>query len=541
MTQSLNWKTDQLFLTNNQGLTLNTLLMNAENVHSKQFLLTNPLNNYYGILIKKREFSQNTTLLTKPRILTRMPYLLLNHYPVLKNGLANQSWSLAEIARNYFYGSAMLDNSIKSWRQRIERYLEGGAIPLPLLRGDEDLWQQLTEQVLKEQHLTIQAAKGEQSRIPLKLTEKLVYLLGIIDGDGHLSKHQVHIVDYSKKQIEQLQGFFQELFGVTGDIREGKNGNYYILLVNGKWIVRLVQYLTGHSLGRKYESLKEPLILQTDHWSHFRCVYWRGLFDADASYKNTLVFTTISKKIIDDLKTYFSSMDISYRISNSTKGYTFYVYAGTRQKVFKAIGSWHPEKRKEFKQLITKNWYGLLSLFHGMQLDNMIDSNYFDFCKLPGKIRLIKGGKILKKLREQFCWTQNELANKLTVSLSTISKYEQLTINPSMDLVKKLFTICGIQSALERMQYFERSCLQLFTFQKKVARFPYKVSTEIYTTMTFVHPRANNIVVLLSNKKELERSILALFNVSFPRDATYLKNLALHSFLMTFGRYSSRR
>ncbi len=455
MTQPLNWKTDALLRED----TLNTLLENGETKDEKERLNDQPLANFYGILIKKLEFSQNNTLLTTARILPRMPYLPLNHYPFLKEELTDHNWLIAEKVRDYFYGSAMMDNSIRGWKQRIDRYVEKGAIPLPMLRGDETLWQQLIEQVLQKQQITIQSAKGERSIIPLALREKLVYLLGIIDGDGHLSKHQVHIVDYSKKQIEQLQSFFQELFGITGDIRKGNNGNYYILLVNGKWIVRLVSFITGHTLGRKYESLREPLILQRPPFQHIRGAYWRGMFDADASYKQALVFCTISEKLADDLNKYLISLGVNCVKNENIHGYTIYVNADSRQIVYDIVSSWHPEKLVEFQQLVTRNWYGSLSLFHGLQFENMIDSDYFNFCKLPGRIRLINGGKVIKKLREQMCWTQNELADELAVSLSSISKYEQLKINPRMALLTKLFTICGILSALERMRYFERNSL----------------------------------------------------------------------------------
>ncbi|MHA1435244.1 MAG: LAGLIDADG family homing endonuclease [Candidatus Heimdallarchaeota archaeon] len=283
----INWQTDPLLwgqqqLVTNQWQTLNNLLTETKKSEERELLIKQPLRNFYGILIRTQDFNDkvNDPNQKRVRVLTRMPFLPLVLYPAVMELLAKKVWLLAEGARDYFYQSAKKDHSITSWKQRIDRYLDRGAIPLPLLRVDETLWQRLTEQILQEKKITIQSAKGEQSIIPLELTEKLVYLLGIIDGDGHLSKHQVHIVDYSKKQIEQLQQLCQELFGVTGHIQEGNEGNYYILLVNSKWIVRLVQFLTGHSLGRKYESLREPLILKTEPWNRFRGAYWRGMFDA---------------------------------------------------------------------------------------------------------------------------------------------------------------------------------------------------------------------------------------------------------------------
>ena len=534
----LNWKTDPLL----QDVTLNELVANTMEPSERQVLINNPLANFYGILVKKQEFSQNTTLLTKTRILPRMPYLPLNHYPFLKEQLQERSWLLAEKNRDYFYGSAMMDNAIKDWKQRIERYVENNAIPLPMLRGDEELWQQLTKHVLQEQQIIIQAAKGERSIIPLKLTEKLVYLLGIIDGDGNLAKHQIHIVDYSKKQIEQIQGFFKELCGVPGDIKEGNEGNYYILLVNAKWLVRLVTFLTGHPTGRKYKSLQEPLILREPSWERLRGAYWRGLFDADGSYRNTLTFATNSKQLSDDLEGYFSSLGVNYKVTyDAMKSYTMYVYAGTRKKVFDAIGSWHPEKRREFQQLLGKNWYGSLSIFQGLENNNLIDSTFFDFAKLPDNIRLINGGRLFIQLRKQKQWTQVNLASKLAISLSSLCKYEQLTINPGLKLMKKLFAICEIQDIKKRIHYLESNSLQYYTYKTRQVKYPFRVSDEVLQVMNCLHPRSDDLVVLLSDTKASRQLAFEIFGISFVKFRPTIRNLALNTFLQTFGHYSSYR
>ncbi|MHA1309159.1 MAG: hypothetical protein ACTSO7_17350 [Candidatus Heimdallarchaeota archaeon] len=100
MSLVLNWKTDPLLLANDTGMTLNALLINAVEFAEK-VLLKEPLANFYGLLIKKQEFSQNNTLLTRTRILSRMPYLSFNHYPFLKDELAERSWLLAEKVRDY--------------------------------------------------------------------------------------------------------------------------------------------------------------------------------------------------------------------------------------------------------------------------------------------------------------------------------------------------------------------------------------------------------------------------------------------------------
>ncbi|MHA1347884.1 MAG: hypothetical protein ACTSO3_15895, partial [Candidatus Heimdallarchaeaceae archaeon] len=100
MTQPLNWKNDSLLLEDRPDHTINLNdLLKEKRVNEN--MLTNPLVNFYSILIKKREFIQNNTLLTRTRILSRMPYLSFNHYPFLKDELAERSWLLAEKVRDY--------------------------------------------------------------------------------------------------------------------------------------------------------------------------------------------------------------------------------------------------------------------------------------------------------------------------------------------------------------------------------------------------------------------------------------------------------
>ncbi|TET27945.1 MAG: helix-turn-helix domain-containing protein, partial [Candidatus Heimdallarchaeota archaeon] len=496
-----------------------------------------PLTNFYGILIRKQDFSKNSNNPNQKgvRILTRMPYLPLNQYQFLRKELAEHSWTIAENARDYFYQSALLDNSVKSWKQRVEHYLDRGAIPLPILRGNEQTWQQLTEQVQQDQQITIQSAKSEQSIIPLELSEKLVYLLGVIDGDGHLSKHQVHIVDYSKKQIEQLQQFFQELFGVTGNIREGKDGNYYILLVNGKWIVRLVNFITGHPLGRKYESLREPLILREKPYEHLRGAYWRGMFDADASYKNSLSFTSISKSLIEDLKNYLTSLHVKHCINHSKNGYTLYINAGSRQSVFNMVNCWHPEKKKEFVALLSRRHNGEIEDFQGINKQKLTIEGFFDFTFLDRKIVVHNAGSLLKQLREQKNISRRQLASVLQVAYSTLAAYENSRANPSMKVMLAFAAIMN-EPLLSLLQRKNLDCFGLISSVK----LPFKPSQKLLQLMRYIHPRANNYISLLTADSVLIQKIECFFSIKILRpELKRFNNFVLWHFLDTFGNYEN--
>jgi len=536
MIHPLSWKNDLLLLEDRPDHTINLNdLLEEKSVHEN--LLATPLANFYSILIKKREFIQNNTLFTRTRILPRMPYLSFNHYPFLKDELAKRCWLLAEKVRDYFYGSAMLDNSIKSWKQRIDRYTEGEVIPLPILRGSNEIWQQLTEQVLKEQQMIIQSAKGEQSTIPLKLTEKLVYLLGIIDGDGHLSKHQVHIVDYSKKQIEQLQRFFLELFGVTGNIVEGNDGNYYILLVNGKWIVRLINFITGHPTGRKYESLQEPLILKEHPGEHLRDTYWRGLFDADACFKQGVVFSTIVRKIAEDLSSYLDANQVNFTFSEREVGgilsFILYVPTGYRTKLHSLIGCWHPDKSKEFLDLLTHRRKGELEAFRGYANNVFTKEGYFNFQLLDNQVGVLNAGESIKQKRLDFNIVRKELAQKIGISYQLLAAYENNKATPPLGVVNQITKI--FEEPL--MPFLERESLNFFKVNKKVL-LPLKPNYHLKECMKYLHPRSRNYISVLTDDLSIMTQINKQFSVPIHElNKKRISNFALKNFLTIFGIY----
>lgn len=53
-------------------------------------------------------------------------------------------------------------------------------------------------------------------------------------------------------------------------------------------------------------------------------------------------------------------------------------------------------------------------------------------------------GDRLRELREDFNLTQEQLANKVDVNRSTISAYENNTINPTFDVVIKLANVFNV-------------------------------------------------------------------------------------------------
>jgi transcriptional regulator with XRE-family HTH domain len=534
MISPLNWKTDP-FLLNQLGYwSLNSQLENCENTDQRKQILENPLKNFYGVLIKKRDFQRrkNTPKSKRIRILARMPYISLEEYPFLEQKIVDNSWQLAEVVRDYFYHSAQSDHSISSWKQRIERYANKGSIPLPILRVDQEIWKQFSEHIHQEQQIIIQSVKQESSKIPLKLSEKLVYLLGMVDGDGHLTKHQVHIVDYSKEQIKQLQKIVKELFAIEGEVRKGNGGKYYVLLANGKWVVRLINYLTEHALGRKYQSLREPLILREKPYEHLRGAYWRGLFDADAGYKRAVVFTSKSKQLIEDLECYLKSLTIKFVTRTANNAYNIYIYSGSRRKLFKGIGSWHPEKADQLRSLVKKEQARLI-IFQGVKKNSLTPEGYFDFSLLPGYFSVANGGRIIKRIRLELGLSRKNLAKQLGISYNKLATYEIKRVNPPLS-----FFIEYVNYRKESlMPFLAEHSLDSFQTTNSKVRLPFKPTKELLTILNKLYPLTINYIGLRTTQPESIATVERFFDITIDTQSNRLSNSIIHHFLTTFCLY----
>jgi hypothetical protein len=143
----LSWQNDSLLLDPeptpmNDWLTANKLLSperkgnNSENLpnlassRSRWVSFCNkniPSLNLYSILVRKIDFVRENK---SDRILSRFPFKVLTQKEV--EIINSNDLLLAEIARDYFYKS--INKGIINWRNRIQHYLERGAMPYPLAR-----------------------------------------------------------------------------------------------------------------------------------------------------------------------------------------------------------------------------------------------------------------------------------------------------------------------------------------------------------------------------------------------------------------------
>lgn len=440
MQEFLNWRNDPLLVDSdpvkqNTWLTTNDLL---ELSKDDSFLTSTGQLLLYPIMIRKIDFQ------TGERILQSFPYILLgNEWTSL---IRKQSLALAEKTHHYFQKSNY-NRTVLEWQKKIISYMEEQQrLPFPLFRLVPS-WEKFFQ---NKQFVQFQSARGEDFQLPIYLDVKLAYLVGVIMGDGHLAEYFINIIDSSKEHIQNLKQMLEERFNSKTEFFEQSNANAWNVNILGKWIVRLFNFLSGQPINeRKYPSLREPLILQTTQL--FRNAFWRGLMDADGSYKTSIGFGTAAKRLLNDFSEYLTQHNIQHRFyTQSIFGGTTYslkIVGESRKRFAQLIGSAHPLKQRELQALLARKvhrftentstlrkrgvWEGQVIAINQEKLLN----GYFDFSYVPQFSLSNLGAKIrfLRKLKNH---SQLDLAKEVNITRTMLSSYElnQTTI-PISDLV----------------------------------------------------------------------------------------------------------
>lgn len=429
MLEFLHWRTDP-FLVDTEPLKQNTWLTANGLLESKQNnLFQTPTSQllFYPLMIRKIDF------VSGERLLQSFPYILLD-----KEWIANirkKSLILAEKAYHYFRKSNY-NRSILKWQKKIINYLDNQQrLPFPLFRLADD-W---LDYFSCKEFIQYQSARGEDFQLPLYLTEELAYLVGVIMGDGHLANYFINIIDSSKEHIENLSQLLSNLFNSKIEFFVQSNANAWNVNILGKWIVRFFNFLSGQPINaRKYPSLREPLIFQSNDL--FRRAFWRGLMDADGSFKSTIGFGTASKRLRTDFAKFLKQYQINYRFYEQEVfggiTYSLNVAGHSRKQFASLIGSNHPQKQQELNLLLQKKIYRFSPRistlrkkgFWARQVVNFkeekLKQGYFNFTLLD-TLSISQLGVFLRSLRKQNNHTQLELASIIETSRESLSKYER--------------------------------------------------------------------------------------------------------------------
>jgi len=429
MLEFLHWRTDP-FLVDSEPLKQNTWLTANGLLESKQNnLFQTPTSQllFYPLMIRKIDF------VSGERLLQSFPYILLDKEWI--TNIRKKSLILAEKANHYFQKSNY-NRSILKWQKKIINYLDDQQrLPFPLFRLVDD-W---LDYFSCKEFIQYQSARGEDFQLPLYLTEELAYLVGVIMGDGHLANYFINIIDSSKEHIENLIQLLSNLFNSKIEFFIQSNANAWNVNILGKWIVRFFNFLSGQPINaRKYPYLREPLIFQSNDL--FRRAFWRGLMDADGSFKSTIGFGTASKQLRTDFAKFLKQYQINYRFYEQEVfggiTYSLNVAGQSRKQFASLIGSNHPQKQQDLNLLLQKKIYRFSPRistlrkkgFWTRQVINFkkekLKQGYFNFTILD-TLSISQLGVFLRSLRKQNNHTQLELASIIETSRESLSKYER--------------------------------------------------------------------------------------------------------------------
>ena len=314
----INWQNDPLLFDSeplivNQWVNANELIQQNR---SEEIFRSDRHLNLYPIMVRKNDFVRKKA---SDRIMARFPFIVINDD--IQEQIVKKILLISEVTRDYFYKS--INKSILQWKQDILKYLTRDTLPFPITRCCFELVPNL-HVLINETSLRFTSARGEGFKMPTNLTKELAYLAGMVNGDGNLQKYTLRIVDYSIKNIKQLQVMFQEYFDQTGNILY-KTPNAPEVVITNLWVVRFFSFLTGQPIGmRKYDHLGEPFIFKQ---KPYRSYYWSGVMDADGGYTNRNVkFVSASLRYVKDFRTFLLENEIESKLTeNSDNTVTLYI------------------------------------------------------------------------------------------------------------------------------------------------------------------------------------------------------------------------
>ncbi|MGC9778210.1 MAG: helix-turn-helix domain-containing protein [Candidatus Heimdallarchaeota archaeon] len=482
MQEFLNWRTDPLLVdveskAQNNWFTANELL---ESDRRDSFITSSGQLLLYPIMIRKIDF------ISGERLLQSFPYILLDKEWI--SFIRKQSLALAEKTHHYFLKS-IYNRSIRDWQKKIINYLEEQQrLPFPLFR----LVTSLEDYFQEKQFVSFQSARGEDFQLPLYLSEDLVYLTGVVIGDGHLAEYFINIIDSSKEHIENLTQMLETLFNSKTEFFEQPNANAWNVNILSKWVVRFFNFLSGQPINaRKYPALREPLIFQSNEL--FRRAFWRGLMDADGGYKSIISFGTASKQLRTDFANFLKYYQVNYRYYEQEVfgglTYSLNVAGNSRKQFAQLVGSNHPQKQQELEILLGRKVYRFSPRVHTLRKNGVWQGQvigfkqeklikyFFDFSNFQMNIANL--GEYIHKLRTMHNHTQTALAKQLGITQGMFSNYEVNTIS------------IPISTLLKLLQYYHLSFESLLsehstlTFQsrKSRCRFPVTPTQELLALM----------------------------------------------------------
>lgn len=514
MSNPLTWINDPL-LFDEEPLLVNLWLNANELIQQKRgkdiFISDFKHLNLYPIMVRKNDFVRKKS---SDRVMARFPFLVINEET--QEQIVSKILLISEVTRDYFYKS--INKSILQWKEDILKYLNKGTLPFPIARCCFELVPNLHAPI-NDTSLRFTSARGEPFKMPVKLNKELAYLAGMVNGDGNLQKYTLRIVDYSIKNIKQLQAMFQNYFDQTGNIIF-KTPNAPEVVITNLWVVRLFSFLTGQPIGkRKYYHLREPLIFKQEP---YRSYYWSGVMDADGSYKNGKVsFVSASKTFAKDFLHYLESNEIKGTYTEREDiASVVYIPSVYHDELKELLVCLHPEKSLDF-QTISHGHTKKIAHFVGYKNSSLING-FFDF-RLINNLSISGLGDLIRKFRGNL--TRREFAKKCHLNENILHAIENGKMSINIQHLDGILTAHNIQlmpylSLQESIRYHIRASERV-----KIDTEPNDYLTSLLKPLTY--HKHNVIIPEIEIQRKIENHFDVILKENRIRNKVLLKYLDL--------------
>lgn len=151
---------------------------------------------------------------------------------------------------------------------------------------------------------------GNQKRVefPSTMSPKLARLLGYYIADGNMTAYSVRITKNNVPLLEEMNGLFSELFGVTGTIVADARSGVTSLIVNSKTLCEFFRWVGADGLSPV--KVIPWAVLKSPKASVFAFV--RGLWlDGYVSVRNRIVAISLaSRRLIEQLQVIFDNAGV---------------------------------------------------------------------------------------------------------------------------------------------------------------------------------------------------------------------------------------
>jgi len=521
MSEFFNWQKDPLLLDltptpMNMWQTANKILSLEKQENNHFVNLNNLLLNLYSILVRKIDFVR---VQDSDRILSRFPFIVLTEEE--KELIRSKILLIADFSRKYFFKA--ITSNLSIWQTRFLTYLERGALPYPLYRCACEVLQRPVSNHKKDTQL-FESARGKQYTIPTKITPIIAYLCGVINGDGHLHSHWLRVVDETKAHIRLISQLFEKIFSDSGEIFQ--TGNAWNVELRSSSAVRLFNFLTDQTIeGAKYESLQEPLLFK-QLGEPFRSLYWRGVFDADGSFKHHISFGSASETFVTDFDIYLHSVNIkSKKGTIGDSAYSLTIPALYRLNFINHIGVDNPKKKKDMLTLFKK----ISCQFKGLNQTNLIEGLYFNLFKISS-LSILGLGSYLTKVRGK---TSIETRSKeLGIATNLYAEYEKGLRSITLKTIQTILQLS--EKDLHVLLTTQPNLLYQSSTSERV-KLPVLITSKIIELMSLLEP-TKTYVKLLLDESPIVSEVEQLFGL--PIKLGRINSRVVLNFCNQFGVYS---